>query len=231
VKTLNGEPADIVDGRLLIGKPLSITAPEAEKHEDRFRFRWDPPLMRIASVGTSCLTIKNMSDRSVSGRVEPDLPRGLSLKGRTGFGPIAPGGSGDVTVTLRAGKGAPRGMKRIPYRLRYRVDSGGPQRMTLYEALPAAIGSALLFDYGPDDKRNFRTVAPGYTAESLMLNGLLVKLSAVSQPGGGIHLAAEDAGSHSRACGRPGPVSDRVWHRQGPGKLGEEMDAGRRYPF
>jgi len=134
-------------------------------------------MLRIDSVGSSRLTITNMTGQSVSGEVELDLPEGLSLKGATAFGPIAPGASGEVAVTLRARKGALRGMRRIPYRLRYRVGRRGPKRRTLYEALPVVIGSALLFDYGPGDSRHFRALAPGYTAESLMWSGLLVKLA------------------------------------------------------
>ncbi len=185
VKTVNGEPVQIVDGRLLSGKPLRITAPEPEKSEDRFGFHWDPPLMRIDSVGASRLTITNMSDQSVSGEVELDFPEGMSLNGGTEFGPIAPGASGEVIVTLRSGKGAPRGMKRIPFRVSYSAEDGGPKRTTLYEVLHAAIGPTLIFDYGPDGKRHFRAVAPGYTAEALMLNGMLVN---VLGPDGGVVL-------------------------------------------
>ncbi|MDP6631487.1 MAG: hypothetical protein QGH42_03930 [Kiritimatiellia bacterium] len=177
VKTLNGELARVVDGRLLIGKPLRTAAAEPEKNEDAFGFQWSPSMLRIDSVGSARLTITNMTGQSVSGEVELDLPKGLSLKGATAFGPIASGASGEVAVTLRASRGAPRGLKRIPYRLRYGVGRRGPKRRTLYEALPVVVGSALLFDYGPDDSRHFRALAPGYTAESLMWNGLLVKLA------------------------------------------------------
>jgi len=122
------------------------------------------------------MTIVNLSRLPVTGAVELDLPAGLSLDGPTGFGPIAPRASADVAVSLRADANAPRGTKRIPYRLRYAEDGGEP-RTTLYQALPVSVGPTLCFDYTSRDDPRFRILARQYTAEAMMQHGLLVKLA------------------------------------------------------
>jgi hypothetical protein len=133
--------------------------------------------MRIDSVGNARLSITNKSDQTVSASVQLDLPAGISLEGEAVFGPIAPGESSDVAITLRADDSAPRGMKRIPYCLRYTTADDGQAQTSLHEALPVTIGSTLVFDYSSAPEPRFRIYAPRYTAESIMRQGLLVKLA------------------------------------------------------
>lgn len=132
--------------------------------------------MRIDSTGTARLSILNRSGRTVSGSVEMDLPAGLSPDGTADFGPVAPGLSIEVAISLRAGTNAPPGTKRIPYRLRYAAAGGEPQT-TPYRALPISIGPTLCFDYGTRTDPRFRILASRYTAEAMMQQGLLVKLA------------------------------------------------------
>ena len=176
-KTLDGQPARIEQGQLVIGQPLSIAAPQSKPLQAAFTFRLDPPLMRIDSAGTARLSITNQLAQAVSGSVELDLPPGLSLATQANFGPIAPGASAEVTISLQANTNAPRGMRRIPYRLRYAAGPNEPVQTTLHEALPSVVGPTLVFDYSSMDERRFRIFAPQYTAESLMRQGLLLKLT------------------------------------------------------
>lgn len=177
VKTLNGRPARIEKGKLVIGDPLHIVASPDGPRREQSAFRLEPPLMRIKSAGTARLSITNESGQTVSGSVELDLPAGLSLQGEVDFGPVAPGASTDVDISLQADANSPRGMKRVPYRLRYTSGDDRQARTTLYEALPVTVGSTLVFDYGSAAEPRFRILAPGYTAESIMRQGLLVKLA------------------------------------------------------
>jgi len=178
LKSLNGQPARAESGDLVIGRPASIAAPARVSREaqDPFDVRLDPPHVRIDAAGSARMTIVNLSRLPVTGAVEMDLPAGLSLDGPTGFGPIAPRASADVAVSLRADANAPRGTKRIPYRLRYAEDGGEP-RTTLYQALPVSVGPTLCFDYTSRDDPRFRILARQYTAEAMMQHGLLVKLA------------------------------------------------------
>jgi len=177
VKTLDGQPAGMEEGHLVIGRPLTVaaSAPVSGEAEDPFDVRLDPPMMRIGAAGSALMTIVNGSRRPVSGSVELDLPAGLSPEGKADFGPIAPRASADVTISLRADANAPPGMKRIPYRLRYAED-GGERRTAPYRALSVSVGPTLCFDYSSREDPRFLILAREYTAEAMMRHGLLVKL-------------------------------------------------------
>ncbi|MEI6148519.1 MAG: hypothetical protein WCS01_05440 [bacterium] len=178
LERLNGQPAPVASGFLVIGRPLSGVAQAAEPRDtsDPFDVRLDPPDTRIDPTGSVRMTLVNVSRKPVTGSVELDLPAGLSLEGPTGFGPIAPHASAAVTVPLRAGAQAPAGMKRITYRFRYAVDGGDPQT-TPYRVLPVSIGPTLCPDYSLREDPRFRILAGHYTAEVMMQHGLLVKLT------------------------------------------------------
>ena len=178
LRTLNGRPARVESGRLVIGRPLSVAATEAEARDagDPFEIRLDAQPVRIDASGAIRMTVVNGLRRPVTGSVELDLPAGLSLDGSTTFGPVAPRASADVTIALRADADAPRGMKRIPYRLRYEEDGGAP-RATLYRPVSISVGPTLCFDYSSREDPRFGILARQYTAEAMMQHGLLVKLA------------------------------------------------------
>jgi len=178
LESLNGQPARMESGHLVIGEPLSMTAQAAEPPEvpDPFEVRLDPAHPRIDSAGSVRMTLVNNSRRPASGSVELDLPAGLSLEGPIEFGPIVPGASADVTVLLRADARAPAGMNRIPYRLRYAVD-GGELLNTPYRVLSLSVGPTLSYDYSSREDPRFRILTRKYTAEAMMGHGMLVELA------------------------------------------------------
>ena len=176
VATLDGRPARVEEKHLVLGQPLSISAPPPKPAEDPFTFRVYPPLLRIDSTGSARLSITNNSAQAASGSVELELPAGLSLEGKAEFGPLAPGASTEVTITLRADGSAARGLKRIPYRLRYTAAPSGAARTTLHHAMQIALGATLVFDYSSMADPQFRILGPRYTAEAMMHHGMLVKL-------------------------------------------------------
>lgn len=178
LESLNGQPARVENGHLVIGQPLN-RAPQAVEPRDArdpFDVRLDPLHTQIDSAGSVRMTLVNVSRQPVSGSVELDLPAGLSLEGPTGFGPITPRASVGVTLSLRADAKARPGMNRVPYRLRYAVD-GGESQPTPYRVLSVSVGPTLSFDYGSREDPRFRILARQYTAEAMMQHGLLVKLA------------------------------------------------------
>jgi hypothetical protein len=228
-KTFNGQPARIDQGQLVIGEPERISPPPARQTRDEFAFHLHPPLMRIDSVGTARLSITNKSDQTVSGSVELDLPAGLSLEGEAVFGPIAPGGSSDVAIILRADDRAPRGMKRIPYCLRYTKGDDGQSQTSLHEALPVTIGSTLAFDYSSTPEPRFRIYAPQYTAESIMRQGLLVKLAG---PDGTVVLDDQPMFTFSdgdKSLLYPGQQYGFTWPHEAPASMTAHVEDRVRY--
>ena len=60
---------------------------------------------------------------------------------------------------------------------KYATGDDSQVQTTLHEALPVTIGSTLVFDYSSAAEPRFRIFAPRYTAESMMRQGLLMRLT------------------------------------------------------
>jgi hypothetical protein len=225
LEILDGQPAPVEKGHLVIGRPMNsvVGPPGSGRERGPFEVRLVPDVTRIDSAGSARMTILNTSRRPVTGSVELELPAGLSLDGPAVFGPIAPRSSADVTVALRADGGAPRGMKRIPYRLRYAV-AGGEQRTAPYEAMTISVGPALCFDYTSRDDPRFRIYARQYTAEAMMQHGLLVKLVG---PDGTAVVDGQPVftiADRDKVLLRRDQKSSYVWTRQAPAWLKAHLD-------
>lgn len=185
--------------------------------------------MRIDTHGMARLSITNKSGQAASGSVELDLPAGLSLEGEADFGPVAPGASTDVEISLRADTNAPRGMKRVPYRLRYTAGDDSRVQTTLHEALPITVGSTLIFDYRSAAEPRFRILAPRYTAESIMRQGLLVKLTG---PDGTVVLDDQPMFTFSDGDKKllyPGQQYGFTWPQEAPASITAHVEDRVRY--
>lgn len=225
LKRLNGEPARLDKGYLVIGQPVGVAAQAAElpEEQDPFDIRVNPTQVLIDAVGTARMTIVNTSHRPMSGSVELDCPAGLSVDGPTGFGLIAPHASADMTLALRADAQAPQGMRRIPYRLRYAEEGRAPQT-TPYRALSVSVGPTLVNDYSSREDPRFRFLARQYTAEAMMQHGLLVKLAG---PDGTAVLDGQPLftiADKNKQLLRRDQQASFVWPRQAPAWLKAHLD-------
>jgi hypothetical protein len=108
----------------------------------------------------------------VSGRLEFDLPEGLTVEpARPEFGPIGPGETAKVSVTFVSDKPA-AGKQTVPYRIYHRVAGAEKEVRTLARAVTVTIGPTLEYVYQHPKPPVFVVHAPNFTGKFDMFNGL-----------------------------------------------------------
>jgi hypothetical protein len=174
--TLNGQPgkSEQRDGALVLGT-LPAAAPAARADpESPLPVTIAPAVARMFDRDRRPMTlsIKNDLKEAVSGHVELDLPENLTAEPeKPEFGPIKPGATARVVVTLASNKPGD-GRYTVPYRIHYRP--AGKDKEVRTQALPLTvmIGSTLENVYQHPKKAVYRVHAPKYTVQMDMFEGL-----------------------------------------------------------
>lgn len=124
---------------------------------------------------TVVFQVRNKSKAAVTlkGRIEPEPSQGFRFTPPfPDFGPIPPGGSAEVKVTLNAYR-APKGQTIIPFRL---ASFQGPDKPKKYSAplsLTVMVEPVLTSVYRHPEPSVYRVYAPLYTLETDMRHGLI----------------------------------------------------------
>jgi len=121
--------------------------------------------------------VRNILDRSVSGRIEFDLPKGFSTQPvGAAFGPLKPGQVGRVPVTFAVSD--PRsGKHTIAYRIVYRTSDAAREIRTLARPLLAYAGPTVESVYQFPKPPVYRVVTSHYTTATRMSDGAPVYLA------------------------------------------------------
>jgi len=172
--TLNGEAAKATmqEGALLFGRPPTVVAKRAEEPlpEVPLTVKSTPAAVRIASRDRRIVTftLNNTLHERVSGSLQFDLPAGVAVKPEKPiFGPIEPGSSATVGVTISSDN---PGRRTVPYRVSYRAGAG---KEVPTAALPLTVMTGpTLQDVYEYPKPYYLIRSPGYTARVDMRNGL-----------------------------------------------------------
>jgi hypothetical protein len=121
-------------------------------------------------------SVKGSRKSSLSGRIEPMLPKGFRLIPRfPHFGPIRPGHTAEVKATLIAHR-VPAGKNIIPYRIAYSQGKKGkdsPEKYSAPVSLTVMVEPVLTTVYRHPEPSVYRVYAPGYTVEADMFHGLI----------------------------------------------------------
>jgi hypothetical protein len=189
---LNGkETKATVAGRYLAyGEvPEKVTPAARPDPECPLRVQTVPALLRLSKSRAleAVITLTNTLKEPVSGRLEFDLPAGVTIKPeQPSFGPIAAGQTGRLPVTLALAKDVADGKRTVPVRAYYRASGGDAEIRTQYVALRLSVGTVL----APDDcqpKNAFLAIdTPLYSARADMVNSCLVHLA---DPDGTVRLS------------------------------------------
>lgn len=153
------------------------------------RLQTVPAVARLSKSRTNELVLAatNTLDKPVGGRLEFDLPPGVTIRPeQPSFGPIAPGQTARLPLTLAVANDAADGKRTVPVRACYRVSGRDAETRTQYVALRLLVGTVL----APDDcqpKNAFLAIdTPGYSARADMVNSCLVHLA---DPDGAVRLS------------------------------------------
>ena len=141
--------------------------------------RFEPGVVRLGAGREADVrfSFTNSLPDTIHGSLDCDASQGIAPVGDATFGPVPPGGTATVAMRLTATADTRPGLRRIPCRLRYRTGPDAAERTTLHEPLTVAVGPTLIFDHAAVPEPRYRILAPGYTAESMMFHGLLVRLA------------------------------------------------------
>ena len=175
--TFNGRPAraEIAEGYLSFG--LLPSAPPAVPPAADCPFPVAPnvAVARLAQGGHRAVTfeVKNTLEQRISGSLALELPPGVTAEpAEPQFGPLAPGETARVPVTLLAARDAPQGKRLAPYRVGYRTPEAAEQIHTAALPFHVVVNSVLEFVYRHPARNVFRVSAQRYIAESDMDSGL-----------------------------------------------------------
>jgi hypothetical protein len=129
-----------------------------------------PAAVRIASRDSRIVTftLNNPLHERVSGSLQFDLPAGVAVKPEKPiFGPIEPGSSATVGVTIASEN---PGRRTVPYRVSYRAGAG---KEVPTAALPLTVVTGpTLQDFYEYPQPYYLIRSPGYTARADMRSGL-----------------------------------------------------------
>ncbi|MGB2822884.1 MAG: heparinase II/III family protein, partial [Phycisphaerae bacterium] len=174
--TLNGRPAraTVGGGYLIFGALTEAQAAHVEM-ECPFPATPNTAVARLRRGGRRAMTftVKNTLQQSISGALAFELPVGVTVEpAAPRFGPLAPGATAHVPVTLTAKKGAPQGKQLIPYRVSYRTEKAAQGIRTAALPFHLVVGAVLEYVYRHPKRNVFRVSAPRYIAEMDMDSGL-----------------------------------------------------------
>lgn len=183
--TLNGQPASAEQhGRLLVfGKPAAppqdLIARSPAPLECPVPVGLSPPTLRgfPSDRRPLVVTIRNTLAAPLTGRLAFAFPEGMTTEpAASHFGPIEPGGTAQVTLTV-VSHGTARGRHQVPYRLFYRAPPDGKEVATAAEALPVMVGPTLERLYQHPKPAVYVLHAPRLTAQFAMFDGLCRSLA------------------------------------------------------
>jgi hypothetical protein len=180
--TVNGQAQQLQpgDGYLSYGTiPAERDPPLAVEPPFLLPVRSEPAVARLFERDSRTLTftIDNTSDQPIAGEFAFELPQGFSLQpAKSVFGPIRPGTSATVAVTLNANQPA-QGRHDIPYRIIYTTAEAPTAIRTAPRSLSATIGPVLMPVYRHPEPPVYRVHAQRLTADLAMRSGLVVYLA------------------------------------------------------
>jgi hypothetical protein len=198
---LNGkeQPVSAAAGYLMYGelpKPQAIVADP----ESPFRLALAPTLARTPRPGQTQVRIAltNTLKQPVTGRLEFDLPAGISAGSQPPvFGPVPLGETVAIPVTLFAGEQAAEGRSTIPFRFHYRVADGSAEVRTQYLPLPTVVGSSVRADH---TRGEIVVDTAGYTAR---LDSRSMTTMYLADPDGTVRLSGTPLFTFTGEEGKP----------------------------
>jgi hypothetical protein len=123
------------------------------------------------------LSFTNTFDGTLSGRVEFDLPAGVTTEPAIpSFGPLAPGETASIPFLLKVFDPG-EGMHTIPFRIVSRRGENGGEVRSAAQALRLSVGYVLRSDYSRPERPVYRVTAPRIIAEMDMFHGMIRHLA------------------------------------------------------
>lgn len=175
--TVNGQAgkAEQKDGFLTYGtRPKGGPASAVVEAECPLQVKVAPAVTRVFDRDrkAATFTISNLLKEAVSGKIEFDLPDGLTVEpAQPTFGPVPSGSKTSVQVTFIANKPQP-GKHVVPYRIVYRPLSAAKEIRSLALPVVVAVGPTMEFVYQHPRPPVYVLHAPKLTAKFDMFHGL-----------------------------------------------------------
>ncbi len=175
--TFNGRPAraTMTGGSLTFGT-LPATAPaDPPAVECPFPVTPNTTVARLAQGARRAITftVNNTLKQSITGVLTLELPPGVVAEPTAPqFGPLPPGATAQVPVTLLAGKDAVQGKRLAPYRVSYRSEKTAEEIRTAALPFHVVVNSVLEYVYRHPARNVFRVSAERYIVEPDMDSGL-----------------------------------------------------------
>ena len=174
--TLNGQPAPatVKGGYLAFGAvPAAQTVQTTP--ECPFPVTPDTGVIRLARETRRAVAfaVRNTLQQTISGSLAFELPVGVTVEpAAPQFGPLAPGATANVPVTVVGERNAAAGKWLIPYRISYRSKEAAREVLTAALPFHVAVNPVLEHVYRHPERNVFRVSAPRYVAEMDMDSGL-----------------------------------------------------------
>jgi len=176
--TFNGRPArvEIASGYVTFGTLPPPAPADPPTVKCPFRVTPNTTVTRLARGERRVVTftVKNTLKQGITGTLALELPPGVTAEpAAPQFGPLLPGATTQVPVTLHAGKDAPQGKRLTLYHVSYRTEKAAEQIHTAALPFHIVVNSVLEFVYRHPERNVFRVSAQRYFAEPDMDSGLI----------------------------------------------------------